>query len=84
MRNKLFMTTAAAAMLALPILSAQAGPKAGLGNAFPQTCAAGYHTDAGGNCQPKGGETSRYCPPGTVFEPTFDGWNCEPAPPEAY
>jgi hypothetical protein len=83
MRGFCISAIVAGAMLALP-LPAQAGPSDGLGATFPQACAAGYHKDAGGNCQPKGGETSRYCPQGTVFEPTFDGWNCNPAPPEAY
>ena len=51
---------------------------------MPATCAAGYHRDRGGNCQPNGGETNRFCPPGLVFHPSFDGWTCDPPPPEAY
>ena len=64
--------------------AAAARPGVGLGLAYPQTCASGYHPDKGGNCQPNGGESSRYCPEGSVFEPTFDGWYCGPPPPEAY
>jgi hypothetical protein len=73
------------AVLALATLAAAAPrPGVGLGLAYPQACASGYHPDKGGNCQPNGGESSRYCPEGSVFEPTFDGWYCGPAPPEAY
>jgi hypothetical protein len=82
MRSAALLTTLAF-ICATP---AGAAPRAGvgLGQAFPQTCASGYHPDAGGNCQPTGGAGNRFCPDGTVFEPTFDGWNCEPPPPEAY
>jgi hypothetical protein len=64
--------------------SARPRPGVGLGQAFPQACASGYHPDAGGNCQPNGGAGNRYCPDGLVFQPTFDGWTCDPPPPEAY
>ena len=56
----------------------------GLGFSRPVACASGYHLDRGGNCQPNVAEVSRYCPPGTVFHPTFDSWECDPPPPEAY
>jgi hypothetical protein len=76
----------AAAFAVFAASSALAGSRApaGLGNAYPQVCGAGYHTDAGGNCQPNVAEESRFCPRGTVFHPSFDGWTCDPAPPEAY
>jgi hypothetical protein len=78
-----------APILSVTLMLATLAPAAarsgvGLGQAFPQACASGYHPDAGGNCQPNGGAGNRYCPDGTVFEPTFDGWYCGPAPPEAY
>jgi hypothetical protein len=73
----------AAALVAVAAFAAPRAP-AGLGNAFPQVCGAGYHTDAGGNCQPNVAEQNRYCPRGTVFHPFPDGWTCDPAPPEAY
>jgi hypothetical protein len=50
----------------------------------PLACAAGYHVDRGGNCQPDIAQENRWCPRGTVFHPTFDGWTCDPPPPEAY
>jgi hypothetical protein len=79
------LTPMLSAILALTTLTPVAArPGVGLGEAFPQTCASGYHPDKGGNCQPNGGESNRYCPDGTVFEPTFDGWYCGPPPPEAY
>ncbi len=80
MRSLLFF----AAGLLVMDAAAMARSPVGLGSAFPMACAAGYHTDAGGNCQPKGGEANRYCPTGLVFHPTFNGWSCDPAPPEAY
>ena len=68
----------AAAFIAFCAPAARAG-------GLPQTaCASGYHPDRGGNCQPNGGEQNRYCPSGLVFHPTFDGWSCDPPPPEAY
>ncbi len=72
--------------LAFSVSSAVAAPQApaGLGNAFPQTCASGYHPDAGGNCQPAIPQTDRFCAAGTVFHSFPDGWTCDPAPPEAY
>ena len=75
-----------AALAFLDATPTGAAPRAGvgLGQAFPQTCASGYHDDAGGKCQPNGGQSNRYCPDGSVFEPTFDGWYCGPPPPEAY
>jgi hypothetical protein len=76
------MLSAVLALATLAPVAARSG--VGLGQAFPQTCASGYHPDAGGNCQPNGGSGNRYCPNGSVFEPTFDGWYCGPAPPEAY
>ena len=80
------MLLARAAAIAALILAASApavarpGPRA----PFPVPCAAGYHTDAGGNCQPNVAEVNRYCPRGTVFHAAFDGWTCDPPPPEAY
>ena len=50
---------------------------AGAGDMLAQACASGYHTDRGGNCQPDAGEANRYCPPGAVFHPSFDGWYCD-------
>jgi hypothetical protein len=82
MRN-LFAATAVLC-LAANATAAPARARVGLGSAFPVACAAGYHVDAGGNCQPNGPQTNRYCPTGTVFHPTFEGWNCDPPPPEAY
>lgn len=72
--------------LALACFAADASARspAGLGSAFPQACASGYHVDAGGNCQPNAEQANRYCSTGTVFHPTFDGWSCDPPPPEAY
>jgi hypothetical protein len=77
---------AALAACLLSGLPATAAPRApvGLGNAFPMACASGYHTDVGGNCQPNAGEQSRFCPAGTVYQPTYEGWVCNPPPPEAY
>ena len=71
--------------LAVPAF-AHAAPRApaGLGVAFPQSCAAGYHPDAGGNCQPNVAQPDRFCPAGTVFHTAFNGWTCDPPPPEAY
>ena len=63
---------------------AVARPGVGLGDAYPQACASGYHPDRGGNCQPNVAEVSRFCPPGLVYEPTFDSWRCDPPPPGAY
>ncbi len=64
--------------------AASARSPVGLGAAFPITCASGYHLDAGANCQPDIAQTNRYCPTGTVFHPTVEGWTCDPPPPEAY
>jgi len=49
---------------------------------FPLACFSGYHQDAEGNCQPNIPQTPLYCAslPGTVYQPTPDGWNCVPAP----
>ncbi len=77
-----FAAFAAMFWLAAPAAAARSG--AGLGEAYPLACASGYHTDRGGNCQPNVAEENRYCPTGLVFHPTFDGWTCDPAPPEAY
>jgi len=76
----------AAAFVAVATSSAFGTPRApaGLGVTFPQVCASGYHVDAGGNCQPNAAQTDRFCPAHTVFHPTFDGWSCDPPPPEAY
>jgi len=74
----------AAFVLATLAPAAAARPGVGLGQAFPQACASGYHPDAGGNCQPNGGQSNRYCPDGLVVHPAFNGWTCDPAPPEAY
>ena len=73
--RKLALTVALAALAATPAL-AQRLP--------PQACASGYQTDRGGNCQPINGEENRFCPRGLVFHPTFNGWSCDPPPPEAY
>ncbi|MDE3175323.1 MAG: hypothetical protein KGM15_04340 [Pseudomonadota bacterium] len=73
------------AVLAAPLLAPHAAlAGAGLGSQFPRACAPGYHPDRGGNCQPNGGESNRFCPDGTVYEPIPDGWMCEPPPREAY
>jgi hypothetical protein len=47
------------------------------GTQFAQACAPGYHADRGGNCQSDVAEVNRYCPPGAVFHPSFDGWYCD-------
>jgi hypothetical protein len=65
-------------------LAASARPSAGLGQAYPQVCAPGYHVDAGGNCQPNIAQENRFCAPGLVYEPSFYGWYCAAPPPEAY
>ena len=83
------MTRLPLAILSAAIALTLAAPgyarsRAGLGDAYPQACAPGYHADAGGNCQPNVAEANRYCPAGTVFHPTFDNWTCDPAPREAY
>jgi hypothetical protein len=80
-----YRAPALSVILAVATLTpAAAGPSVGLGRAFPQACGSGYHPDAGGNCQPNGGASNRYCPDGLVFHPAFNGWTCDPAPPEAY
>jgi hypothetical protein len=79
-----FRLSAAFVVLASASALAETRAPEGLGNAFPQACASGYHRDAGGNCQPAIAEIDRFCDPGTVFHPTSDGWRCDPAPPEAY
>ena len=79
----LFAAAVALSIAACPTV-APARSAVGLGAAFPVACAAGYHLDAGGNCQPEAEQANRYCPTGTVFNPTFDGWSCDPPPPEAY
>ena len=73
----------ALAVATLAVSGAEAQPP-GLGFSQPLACASGFHVDRGGNCQPNIAEVSRYCPPGTVFHPTFDSWSCDPPPPEAY
>jgi hypothetical protein len=80
------MRKLALAVLALSALAAPAcaHAAAGFGDVVRLACAPGYHVDRGGNCQPDIAEQNRYCPNGTVFEPTFDGWRCDPAPREAY
>jgi hypothetical protein len=76
---------ALAAMFAIPFAApGYSLARSGLGATFPVACGAGYHTDVGGNCQPNGGESNRYCPRGTVFHTTFDGSRCDPPPREAY
>ena len=76
---------ALAALALIGTASSQApAASAGLGVAHPVACARGYHVDAGGNCQPNVAQVNRYCPRGTVFHPTFDGWTCDPPPREAY
>jgi hypothetical protein len=82
MRN--FLAAMAVMSVTLYAVAAPARPLVGLGAAYPVACAAGYHLDAGGNCQPNAEQANRYCPKGTVFHPTFDGWECDPPPPEAY
>ena len=48
---------------------------------FPVACAAGYHSDASGNCQPNIETVDRYCPqPGLIYQPAPWGWSCVPAP----
>ncbi len=79
-----FRFAAALAVFAASTAFARPRAPAGRGVVYPQACASGYHTDAGGNCQPNTPEESRFCPRGTVFHPAFDGWTCDPAPPEAY
>jgi hypothetical protein len=79
MRTLIFV---AAALLS--VAPALARSPVGLGSAFPIACASGYHLDAGGNCQPDAAQANRYCPTGTVFHPAFEGWTCDPPPPEAY
>jgi hypothetical protein len=74
---------AAVGILALDVAALARAP-AGLGATFPVACASGYHTDAGGNCQPNVEQANRYCPTGTVFHPSFDSWSCDPPPREAY
>jgi hypothetical protein len=79
------MAPVLSAIVTLATLSpAAARPGVGLGQEFPQACGSGYRPDKGGNCQPNGGETNRYCPTGLVMHPAFNGWTCDPAPPEAY
>ncbi len=78
-----YVCALAPVLFALSASGAAAQPP-GLGFVYPSVCASGFHTDAGGNCQPNIAEESRYCPRGTVFHPTFDSWSCDPPPPEAY
>jgi hypothetical protein len=78
---------AAVAALCAPSFAANANAPGGLGlgQQFPRACASGYHADAGGNCQPNVAQVNRYCPPGTVYHPWWDGgWYCEAPPPQAY
>jgi hypothetical protein len=72
------------ALAALIAAFSLTGPAAALAGSRSQACASGYHTDRGGNCQPNIAEHNRYCPDGLVYEPTFDGWRCDPPPREAY
>lgn len=81
--NAFRLATVLVALAATPALAGSRA-SAGLGNAFPRVCAGGYHTDAGGNCQPNAAEFDRFCPPGSVYHPSPDGWTCDPPPPEAY
>jgi hypothetical protein len=48
-------------------------------SAQPSFCAAGYHVDRQGNCQPDVRQYNRYCAPGNVYEPFPGGWRCVPA-----
>jgi hypothetical protein len=68
----IFVTAAA-----LGLAGFGATPAAATAPQVAMACASGYHVDRGGNCQPNAGETNRYCPPGYVFHPSFDGWYCE-------
>jgi hypothetical protein len=75
----------AASLTATSAVAPASAGGVGLGQQFPRACAPGYHPDAGGNCQPNAGELNRYCPPGTVYRPWFDGgWYCDEPPPQAY
>jgi hypothetical protein len=48
---------------------------------FPVACAAGYHPDASGNCQPNNEQVDRFCPQaGTMYQPAPGGWACVPIP----
>ena len=44
--------------------------------AYRLACGSGYHTDRQGNCQSNVAETSRYCPPGEIYNPFPGGWYC--------
>ena len=78
------MSYARIAALAALALAAAHPAAARSGAPYRLACAGGYYADAGGNCQPEVAQVNRYCPVGTVFHPTFDGWTCDPPPPEAY
>ena len=70
-----------AVLLPLGFGASAAQPR--LGASSPIVCASGYHADAGGDCQPEAAQVDRYCAPGWVFHPEFDGWRCDPPPREA-
>jgi hypothetical protein len=72
-----YLTAALAASCLVGGVASLGPARADDGVQLAQTCASGYHADRGGNCQPDGGETNRYCPPGAVFHPSFDGWYCD-------
>ncbi len=84
MRN--LLAIAAALTFVVAATPGTARSPVGLGQSYPVACGPGYHPDAGGNCQPNGGQTNRECPPGMVVNPSPDanGWKCDPPPPEAY
>ena len=59
---------------------ASARSRAGWGEAHLQACAAGYHADAQGNCQPNFAQEDRFCPRGAVFHVEPWGWDCDGFP----
>jgi hypothetical protein len=81
---RIFYLAATLGVIGFAGVSTQQAAAQGLGQQFPRSCASGYHTDAGGNCQPASGEVNRFCPPGLVYEPYPLGWTCNAPPREAY